>query len=53
MVERFADPDQAPPWWLLLVAVGSLVSGTLLLEGGARTEFDAGVEAVDEAKTSQ
>jgi sodium transport system permease protein len=53
MVERFADPDQAPPWWLLLVAVASLVSGAFILEGGRRRESDPGSGAVEDSESSQ
>ena len=34
ILERFSDPQQSPPWWLLLPAALSLVGGGVLLERG-------------------
>jgi sodium transport system permease protein len=36
ILERFSDPDQGPPVWLLLPAAVSLVAGGILLEAGRR-----------------
>ncbi len=34
MLERFSDPDQGPPWWLILFALASFAAGAFLLERG-------------------
>jgi sodium transport system permease protein len=34
IMERFSDPSQGPPWWMVLCALASLASGAFLLEGG-------------------
>jgi sodium transport system permease protein len=34
ILERFSDPEQGPPWWLVLGALLSLGLGAMLLEGG-------------------
>ena len=42
ILERFADPNQGPPPWLLLPAAVSLLAGGFLLEGKAGRMTDAG-----------
>jgi sodium transport system permease protein len=41
ILERFSDPNQAPPIWLLLPALLSLIAGGVLLEKGKETEAEA------------
>ncbi len=36
LAARFSDPDQGPPWWLLLPGLLALAAGAALLEGGRR-----------------
>ena len=38
ILERFSDPNQGPPFWLLLPALVSLAGGGVLLESGAVDE---------------
>jgi len=40
--ERFSDPTQGPPVWLMVPAVVSLLCGALLLERGQREEGSVG-----------
>jgi len=36
VMERFSDPRQGPPFWLMVLALGSLLAGAALLEGPRR-----------------
>ena len=43
ILDRFSDPNQGPPFWLLLPALLSLLAGGALLEMGGTNEAEAAV----------
>ena len=49
ILERFSDPEQGPPIWLLAPAVASVVLGGLLLESDGRLR-DREAETLGEAE---
>lgn len=42
ILDRFSDPGQGPPFWLLIPALASLLAGAALLEGSVKEEAERG-----------